>query len=89
MCLLWQRLLFLNRRDEKTPKPKQTLCDAPLSFVHIFGDGLSLLALTTRKDEMVVVAVASPGTRRHIEHFHKLPVGHISRCEAKIIADRR
>ena len=39
----------------------------------------ALLALATRNNEMIVIAVASPGTRRHIANFHKLPVGHISR----------
>ena len=41
--------------------------------------GYALLALATRDDEMIVIAVASPGTRRHIPNFHELPVGHISR----------
>ena len=41
--------------------------------------GHALLALATRNDEMIVIAVASPGTRRHIADFHKLPIGHISR----------
>ena len=39
----------------------------------------ALLALATRDDEMIVIAVASPGTRRHIADFNKLPVGHVSR----------
>jgi hypothetical protein len=39
----------------------------------------ALLALATRKDEMIVIAVASPGTRWYIADFHELPVGHISR----------
>ena len=39
----------------------------------------ALLALATRDDEMIVIAVASPGTRRNIPNFNKLPVGHISR----------
>src|SRR6187399_2578920 len=37
---------------------------------------------------MIVIAVASPGTRRHIPNFNKLPVGHISRRQSQIIADR-
>ena len=41
--------------------------------------GYTLLALATRDNEMIVIAVASPGTRRHIPNFNKLPVGHISR----------
>ena len=41
--------------------------------------GDALLALATRDDEMIVIAVASPGTRRHIPNFHKLPVGDIGR----------
>ena len=41
--------------------------------------GHTLLALATRDNEMIVIAVASPGTRRHIPNFNKLPVGHISR----------
>jgi len=40
--------------------------------------GHTLLALATRDDEMIVIAVASPGTRRHVPNFNKLPVGHIS-----------
>src|SRR5262245_50695630 len=38
---------------------------------------------------MIVVAVASPGTRRHIADFHELPVSHVSRCQPQIIANRR
>ena len=38
---------------------------------------------------MVVVAVAPPRPRRDIAHFDKLPVGHVSRLQAEIIADRR
>ena len=38
---------------------------------------------------MIVIAVASPGTRRHIPNFHKLPVDYISRRQPEIIAHRR
>src|SRR5258707_1284351 len=48
----------------------------------------ALLALATRDDEMIVIAVTSPGTRRHIPNFNKLPVRHISRRQPQIIAHR-
>src|SRR5882757_2632609 len=37
---------------------------------------------------MIVIAVASPRTRRHIPNFNKLPVRHISRRQPQIIAHR-
>ena len=37
---------------------------------------------------MIVIAVASPWTRRHIANFHKLPVGDISRRQPEIITNR-
>src|ERR1044072_5770861 len=49
----------------------------------------ALLALTSRDDKMIVIAVVSPGARRHVPHFHKLPVGHIRRRQPKIITDCR
>lgn len=98
MCLLWQWLLSLNpptraavigvTRRHPSPSRRLAMLRFPL-FTLIFGGGLSLLALTTRKDEMVVVAVASPRTRRHLTHLDKLPVGYVSGLQAKIIADRR
>ena len=48
----------------------------------------SLLALPTRDNEMIVIAVASPRTRRHIADFYELPVGHVSRRQPQIIANR-
>ena len=39
----------------------------------------ALLVLPSRNNEMIVITVASPWTRRHIANLHKLPVGHISR----------
>src|SRR5262249_4523650 len=49
----------------------------------------TLLALPARQDEMIIVAVTSPGTRWHIPHFYELPVGHIRRRQAQIISYRR
>jgi hypothetical protein len=47
----------------------------------------SLLGLPPRDDEMVVVAVAPPGTRRHIPRLDKLPIGRVRRLESEVIAD--
>src|SRR5258707_1641714 len=47
----------------------------------------ALLALATRDDEMIVIAVTSPGPRRPIPNFNKLPVRHISRRQSQIIAN--
>jgi hypothetical protein len=46
-----------------------------------------LLGLPPRDDEMVVFAVAPPGTRRHVAHFGKLPIGRVRRLESEVIAD--
>ena len=35
---------------------------------------------------MIIFAVATPRTRRHIAHFYKLPIGHVGWCESEIIA---
>src|SRR5437660_6065148 len=37
---------------------------------------------------MIVIAVVSPRTRRHIADFHELPVSHVGRCQPQIIANR-
>jgi hypothetical protein len=39
--------------------------------------GYALLVLPSRENEVIVIAVASPRTRRHVANFHKLPIGHI------------
>src|SRR5207237_4792577 len=39
--------------------------------------------------EVVVLAITAPWSGRDIAHFHKLPVGHISRAEPKIISHCR
>jgi len=49
--------------------------------------GLPLLGLPPRDDEMVVFAVAPPGTRRHIPRLDKLPIGRVRRLESEVIAD--
>src|SRR4029077_3194258 len=46
-----------------------------------------LLGLPPRDDEMVVFAVAPPGTRRHIPRLDKLPIGRVRRLESEVIAD--
>src|SRR6266567_1413261 len=38
---------------------------------------------------MIVIAVVSPRTRRHIAHFHELPVSDVSRRQSQIIANCR
>ena len=48
-----------------------------------------LLALTTRNDEVIVIAVASPRTGRHIADFNKLPICYIGWCQPQIITDSR
>ena len=58
------------------------LCGADAAICH------SLLVLTTRNDQMVIFAVASPRTRRHITNFDKLPVGHVGRRQSQVIAHR-
>src|SRR5438128_5119897 len=47
------------------------------------------LSLALGDHEMIVVAITAPRSGRDITHFHKLPVGHISRAEPKIIAHCR
>ena len=60
--------------------PRMTNMNAKLLFRSAAAAGSdALFALATRDDEMIVIAVASPGTRRHIPNFHKLPVGDIGR----------
>jgi hypothetical protein len=49
--------------------------------------GLPLLGLPPRDDEMVVFAVAPPGTRRHIPRLDKLPISQVRRLESEVIAD--
>ncbi len=46
-----------------------------------------LLGLPPRDDEMVVFAVAPPGTRRHIPRLDKLPIGRVRRLESEVIAE--
>src|SRR5207302_4902231 len=43
-------------------------------------------SLTLGDHEMIVIAIGAPWTGRNIPHFDKLPVGHIGRAEAEIIA---
>ena len=38
---------------------------------------------------MIVVAIVTPWTGRHLAHFHKLPIRHIGWCQTEIITDRR
>src|SRR6266702_6178696 len=38
---------------------------------------------------MIVIAVVSPRTRRHIADFHELPVSDVGRRQPQIIANRR
>jgi hypothetical protein len=47
----------------------------------------SLLGLLPRDDEMVVFAVAPPGTGRHIPRVDKLPICRVRRLESEVIAD--
>ena len=49
--------------------------------------GLPLLGMPSRDDEMVVFAVAPPGTLRHIPRLDKLPLGRVRRLESEVIAD--
>jgi hypothetical protein len=58
----------------------------PLLFLQLLL-GLPLLGLPPRDDEMVVFAVAPPGTRRHIPRLDKLPIGRVRRLESEVIAD--
>src|SRR6266446_3091463 len=46
-----------------------------------------LLGLPPRDDEMVVFAVAPPGTRRPIPRLDKLPIGRVRRLESEVIPD--
>ena len=58
----------------------------PFLFLQVLL-GLPLLGLPPRDDEMVVFAVAPPGTRRHIPRLDKLPIGRVRRLESEVIAD--
>jgi hypothetical protein len=58
---------------------------AILLFPFLFLQGL--LGLPPRDDEMVVFAVAPPGTRRYIPRLDKLPIGRVRRLESEVIAD--
>src|SRR5206468_643157 len=58
----------------------------PFLFLQVLL-GLPLLGLLPRDDEMVVFAVAPPGTRRHIPRLDKLPIGRVRRLESEVIAD--
>ena len=49
--------------------------------------GLPLLGLPPRDVQMVVFAVAPPGTQRHIPRLDKLPIGRVRRLESEVIAD--
>ena len=40
-------------------------------------------------DEVIVFAVASPRTRRHVAYFDKLPIRYVGRREPEIITDGR
>ena len=57
----------------------------PFLFLQVLLD--LPLGLPPRDDEMVVFAVAPPGTRRHIPRLDKLPVGRVRRLESEVIAD--
>ena len=45
--------------------------------------------MAARNDEVIVFAVASPRTRRHVAHFDKLPIGYVGRRKPEIITDGR
>src|SRR6266446_10264963 len=47
------------------------------------------LSLALGDHEMIVVAITAPRSGRDIAHFHKLPVGHISRAKPEVIAHSR
>src|SRR6266487_4731588 len=49
--------------------------------------GLPLLGLPPRDVQMVVFAVAPPGTRKHIPRLDKLPIGRVRWLESEVIAD--
>src|SRR5262245_49195280 len=40
------------------------------------------------EDEVIILAVASPRTGRHVPHFHKLPIGHIGGRQSQVIPYR-
>src|SRR6266404_6676903 len=48
-----------------------------------------LLGLTARNDEVIIVAVAPPRSRRHVTDFGKLPIGHVGRRKSQVIAHGR
>ena len=48
-----------------------------------------LFLLALRQDEVVIVAVGSPRSRRDFSNFHKLPVRHVSRLETEVITNGR
>src|SRR5205823_412438 len=48
-----------------------------------------LLFLPFGEHEVVVITEGSPRTRRHVVHFHELPVGNVSWLERQIVPNRR
>src|SRR6516225_6809781 len=47
---------------------------------------LRLLLDLARNNEVIVFTVASPRPRRHIAHFHKLPIDYVCWSQAEIVA---
>jgi len=75
-----------NDRNELFLKPslrRLFFCGSRESF------GKALFGLAARDDEVIVISVASPGTRRHITDFDKLPIRDVGWSQAEVIANRR
>ena len=49
----------------------------------------SLLGLATRNDKVIVLAVTAPRPGGHVLRVHKLPIGHVSWLQPKVVAHCR
>ena len=47
-----------------------------------------LFGLALGDDEVIIVTVVTPRSRRNVAHFYKLPVGYVNRTEPEIITHR-
>src|SRR4029453_12352198 len=66
------------------PPPRSNLARAPVGLLN-----KPRFSLALGDHEMIVISIGAPWTGRNIPHFDKLPVGHIGRAEAEIIAHGR
>ena len=81
---------FPRAAETTETNPSQARAEEKLFFCGSRGPfDKALFVLATCDDEVIVIPVASPRTRRHITHFDKLPIRDIRGSQAEVIANGR